>query len=56
MGSASISCSIIMSLACLVFLGSYFAPARDLGILFVIGFLSSLAGDLWILKGLIKKD
>jgi predicted RND superfamily exporter protein len=52
MASASISCTLTVSIACLVFLGSYFEPPRELGILFIIGFLASLAGDLWVLRGL----
>lgn len=37
-----------------VFLGSYFTPLRTLGVLFIVGFLLSLVGDMTLLQGLLN--
>ena len=52
-GVASILVALSMALACLVFTGSAFVPSRRLGLLLALGFLLSLAGDLWVLRGLL---
>jgi predicted RND superfamily exporter protein len=45
--------SVVMSLGCLVFLAAAFQPPRVLGVLLFFGFLFCLAGDYWLLKGLL---
>ena len=55
-GGASILVSLLMALTCLVFLGSAFVPSRRLGVLLAAGFVLSLAGDLWLLHGLLRGD
>jgi len=55
-GSSSILTSLLMFSASFVFLGSYFDPQKKFGVLLAGGLLASLTGDLWILKGLKKKD
>lgn len=55
-GGASLQCTLLMSISALTFLGNYFAPARVFGIMLSVGLLLSLAGDLWILRGLISSD
>jgi predicted RND superfamily exporter protein len=52
-GGASILVAVSMAVACLVFTGSAFVPSRRLGALLALGFLLGLAGDLWILRGLL---
>lgn len=52
-GGASILVALSMAVACLVFTGSAFVPSRRLGALLALGFLLGLAGDLWILRGLL---
>ena len=51
---ASILCGLTMALASSVFLGSYFVPPRIFGLLLAGGFLASLVGDFWLLKGLLE--
>jgi uncharacterized protein len=53
---ASLICTIMMSVASLVFLLSYFEPPRIFGGLLSIGLALSLWGDVWLLKGFIKED
>src|SRR5206468_4109410 len=48
-GAASVQVSIMMIVLSCVLFGSYFAPLRTLGVLFMVGFALSLLGDLWIL-------
>lgn len=55
-GGASVLVSVSMALACLVFTGSAFVPSRRLGVLLAMGFLLALAGDLWILRGLLASS
>jgi predicted RND superfamily exporter protein len=52
-GGASILVAVCMALASLVFMGSAFVPSRTLGMLLALGFIASVAGDLWILRGLL---
>ena len=52
--SASVITAIVMTVLSCVFLFSYFQPPRDLGGLMALGFLANLAGDVWLLKGLLK--
>jgi hypothetical protein len=54
-GLASIHCSSILILISLLLAGSYVRDLRSLGILLACGLFLSLAGDLWILKGLALK-
>ncbi|MFP5491380.1 MAG: hypothetical protein ACLGG0_07760 [Bacteriovoracia bacterium] len=55
-GLGSLQTSIVMALCSLTFVLSYFEPPRMLGILLAGGFLCSLLGDVWLLKGLMKKN
>jgi predicted RND superfamily exporter protein len=55
-GLGSLQTSLVMSLCSLTFVLSYFEPPRMLGILLAGGFLCSLLGDVWLLKGLMKKN
>lgn len=55
-GLGSLQTSIVMALCSLTFVLSYFEPPRMLGILLAGGFLCSLLGDVWLLKGLTKKQ
>lgn len=54
-GVASIQTAIVMALCSLTFIFSYFEPPRMLGMLLATGFLFSVVGDVWLLKGLIPK-
>ncbi|MBK9323776.1 MAG: MMPL family transporter [Bdellovibrionaceae bacterium] len=54
-GIGSVQCALIMALCCLSFAFSYFEPPRTMGILLAAGFMMSLIGDVWVLKGLIKQ-
>ncbi len=47
---------ICMIIIPLVFLLSHFNPMRSLGILFVVGAAAGIFGDLWILKGLLRRN
>lgn len=51
----SIQTALVMSVCSLTFVFSYFEPPRMLGILLAVGFLASLLGDVWLLKGLTRK-
>lgn len=53
-GGASILVAVCMALTSLVFAGSAFVPSRHLGLLLAFGFLASVAGDLWLLQGLLR--
>jgi predicted RND superfamily exporter protein len=47
----SVQTALMMSLCSLTFIFSYFEPPQMLGILLSIGFIASLIGDVWLLKG-----
>ncbi len=51
--SASMISTVLMTALSFVFVFSYFQPPRDLGAFMALGFVASLIGDLWILKGLL---
>lgn len=53
-GPASIIIGLITVISSLFFLVQTLIPMKILGLLFSAGFLMSLFGDLWILKGLLK--
>lgn len=54
-GATSVQIIFMMIVLAVVLLGSYFAPLRTLGLLFMLGFALSLLGDLWVFKGLLGK-
>ena len=54
-GSASLLVAFLMMILPASFMLSYFNPMRTLGVLFALGTICSLFGDLWILNGLLKK-
>lgn len=47
----SVQAALMMSLCSLTFLFSYFEPPQMLGLLLSAGFMASLIGDVWLLKG-----
>lgn len=51
----SVITTFIMMLCSTIFFFYYFEPPRVFGALLLFGFLASLAGDLWLLQGLLKK-
>ncbi len=53
---ASIVIGIIMSITCLLFLSAAFVPPRIFGVLLAIGILSSLVGDIWLMKSFSKES
>lgn len=53
-GPASILIGFITVISSLFFLFQTLIPMKILGLLFSVGFLINLFGDLWILKGLLK--
>ena len=53
-GNGSIEVSLIMFICTFIFQLSYFISARTLGLLIGFGMISSLVGDLWILKALLQ--
>ncbi|MBL7546160.1 MAG: hypothetical protein JNL11_20235 [Bdellovibrionaceae bacterium] len=53
-GPASIIIGLITVISSLLFLFQTLIPMKILGLLFSAGFLLSLFGDLWILKGLLQ--
>lgn len=53
-GATSVQVIFMMIVLATVLFGSYFAPLRTLGALFMVGFALSLLGDLWVFKGLLK--
>lgn len=54
-GGSVITTFIMMSCS-LIFLFYYFEPPKVFGLLLIFGFLASLAGDLWLLSGLLPKE
>ncbi len=52
----SVITTFIMMMCATIFFFYYFEPPRVFGSLLIFGFLTSLAGDLWLLKGLLKKE
>jgi len=54
--AASIHVGMILSLSSLCFLFLTLRPMRWVGVLFFLGFILTLIGDLWLLKGLIKPE
>jgi uncharacterized protein len=50
---ATVQLLLLLSVSSLIFLGASMVPIRTLGILFSTGFFVTLAGDLWLLKGLL---
>jgi predicted RND superfamily exporter protein len=52
----SLITTFIMMTCSLIFLFYYFEPPRVFGLLLFFGFFASLAGDLWLLKGLLPKE
>ncbi|MEQ1877526.1 MAG: hypothetical protein ABL958_12845, partial [Bdellovibrionia bacterium] len=55
-GSASIQTSLIMAMASLVYLGSYFSPPKVFGVILASALLAALAGDLWLLNSLLPRE
>jgi len=55
-GAASVQVSAMMMVLSLIFLASYFASVRSLTPLFVLGFLLTLIGDLWLFKFLTDES
>ncbi len=53
--TASIITALIMAICSLTFLVSAFAPPRIFGVLLCVGFLLSLMGDLYLLKGMLGR-
>jgi predicted RND superfamily exporter protein len=51
---ASVLLGLLLCLASLAFIGQTLIPVKVLGILFFLGFLATLFGDLWALKGLLS--
>ncbi len=51
----SVITTFIMMMCSTLFFFYYFEPPRVFGGLLIFGFLASLAGDLWLLQGLLKK-
>ena len=56
MGGGSVQCSLVMGMASLAFLGSYFQPPRVLALLLFGGLLLSLFGDVFIFRTLLKRN
>jgi predicted RND superfamily exporter protein len=54
-GGASVQVTAIAASASLLFLGLTLVPLKTLGLLLFLGFVISLAGDLWVLSGLITR-
>lgn len=52
---ASVQVALMMMVLSCVLFGSYFAPLKTLGLLFITGFALTLIGDLWIFKGLLSR-
>lgn len=53
-GAASVQVSTMMIVLSLIFLTSYFASVKSLTPLFMLGFLFTLIGDLWLFKFLTE--
>jgi uncharacterized protein len=54
LGPASIIQGLLMAFGCLFFLFQTLMPMKILGMLFFLGFILNLIGDLWFLKGLLE--
>jgi predicted RND superfamily exporter protein len=54
-GGASLITGVLMAITSLVYLGSYFRSPKTFGLILCAGLLTSLAGDLWLLKALLPK-
>lgn len=52
-GGGSVQCAVLMAVACLLNFASPFQPARTLSLLFFVGLLASVFGDLSLLRGLL---
>ena len=52
----SVQTALMMALCSLTFVFSYFEPPQMLGILLSVGFIASLIGDVWLLKGFAKNS
>lgn len=52
----SVITTFIMMMCSTIFFFYYFEPPRVFGGLLIFGFLASLAGDLWLLKGLLPEN
>ncbi|MFA6238189.1 MAG: hypothetical protein WC635_12725 [Bacteriovorax sp.] len=53
-GAASIITALLMALAALIYLGSYFSSPREFGVILSVGLLASLFGELWLFQGLME--
>lgn len=53
-GTASVFLSLLLAISSLVFMAETVKPMKILGILFFIGFIMNLSGDLWLLKGTLR--
>jgi len=51
----SVITTFIMMMCSTIFFFYYFEPPRVFGGLLIFGFLASLAGDLWLLQGLLPE-
>ena len=54
-GGASLLCCGMMSVTSLLFCLSYFEPPHVFGVMLPIGLISCTLGDIWLLKGLMRK-
>jgi predicted RND superfamily exporter protein len=55
-GETSVILSLLLAFSSLVFLLESLKPVQVLGVLFFLGFILNLIGDLWTLKGLLVTD
>lgn len=53
-GVASIITALLMAMAALIYLGSYFSAPREFGVILSVGLLASLFGELWLFQGLME--
>jgi predicted RND superfamily exporter protein len=53
--AASVQVCLMMTALSAIFFGSYFASVRTLAPLFMLGFLLTLIGDLFVFRGLISR-
>lgn len=54
--SASIASALLLAACSFFFVFQTLIPIKWLGVLFVVGFIVNLAGDLWVLKALLPKN